>query len=219
MKDSTVLDPPVHLYVKTHKVTGLKYFGRTIKDPFKYAGSGLHWLRHLKKHGRDLTTEVIGTYTDSDKLHADAFQFSVDNSIVESHLWANLITETGYAGIDGWVPDEKFKKKLSENSKKMWSDPETKERLKNSQSKAWTPERKAKHAAIMREKWKEPGRIEARKEWLKTRPDITEAISKSRLGSHDSDETKEKKSAGLKAYKRTEEHAKNLKDARWPILR
>lgn len=27
---------PTYLYIKTHNQTGLKYFGKTTKDPFKY---------------------------------------------------------------------------------------------------------------------------------------------------------------------------------------
>ena len=40
-----------YLYVKTHKVTGLKYLGQTSKDPFKYNGSGTRWTNHIKKYG------------------------------------------------------------------------------------------------------------------------------------------------------------------------
>jgi len=40
----------VHLYVKQHSITKLKYFGKTIQDPIKYSGSGVHWKKHLKKH-------------------------------------------------------------------------------------------------------------------------------------------------------------------------
>jgi hypothetical protein len=39
---------PTTLYVKTHNITGLKYFGKTTNDPFKYKGSGKYWLDHLK---------------------------------------------------------------------------------------------------------------------------------------------------------------------------
>lgn len=40
----------IHLYIKTHNTTGLKYFGKTTKDPYKYLGSGKHWRAHLKIH-------------------------------------------------------------------------------------------------------------------------------------------------------------------------
>jgi transposase len=50
----------IYLYVKTHNKTGLKYLGKTTKlDPHKYSGSGKRWLRHLKKHGFDYTTEIL----------------------------------------------------------------------------------------------------------------------------------------------------------------
>lgn len=43
----------IYLYVKRHKVTGMKYFGKTVKkDPYKYNGSGLYWVRHIKKYGK-----------------------------------------------------------------------------------------------------------------------------------------------------------------------
>jgi len=48
---------PTYLYIKKHNVTGLKYFGKTVRDPLKYKGSGQYWLTHLKQHGNDVTTE------------------------------------------------------------------------------------------------------------------------------------------------------------------
>ena len=44
----------IYLYVKTHRKTGLKYLGKTKKDPFVYQGSGVHWKNHLNKHGYDV---------------------------------------------------------------------------------------------------------------------------------------------------------------------
>jgi hypothetical protein len=40
-----------YLYLKQHNKTGLQYFGKTIRDPFTYAGSGVYWNAHLEKHG------------------------------------------------------------------------------------------------------------------------------------------------------------------------
>ena len=40
-----------YLYVKTHRITGLKYLGKTKQDPYKYRGSGVYWTSHIKKHG------------------------------------------------------------------------------------------------------------------------------------------------------------------------
>ena len=49
----------IYLYLKTHNLTGLKYLGKTIKDPYEYSGSGIVWTRHLKSHGNDVTTEIL----------------------------------------------------------------------------------------------------------------------------------------------------------------
>lgn len=47
------------LYVKTHNKTGLKYLGYTKRDPFKYKGSGYCWVPHIRKHGNDVSTEIL----------------------------------------------------------------------------------------------------------------------------------------------------------------
>lgn len=42
------------LYIKQHKITGLLYFGKTVKtDIHSYYGSGKRWNSHLKRHGYD----------------------------------------------------------------------------------------------------------------------------------------------------------------------
>lgn len=91
----------IYLYVKTHNKTGLKYFGKTVKDdPINYPGSGIYWTRHLKKHGTDLSTEIIGVFEDVDEARRIAIDFSVKNDIVNSPAWANLIIENAVNGGD-----------------------------------------------------------------------------------------------------------------------
>lgn len=92
----------LYLYIKTHIKTGLKYFGKTTSDPNTYKGSGTLWLRHIKKHGNDVITEIYGQYEESDteKCKRDALEFSLDNNIVESKEWANLKLETLDGGFD-----------------------------------------------------------------------------------------------------------------------
>jgi hypothetical protein len=91
---------PTVLYIKQHSITKLKYFGKTTKDPLKYNGSGKHWIRHIKKHGKGyvITTWVSEPYIDSIALSEFALSFSRDNNIVESKDWANLILENGLDG-------------------------------------------------------------------------------------------------------------------------
>lgn len=85
---------PTYLYIKTHNITKLKYFGKTTSsDPTKYQGSGIHWKRHIKKYGYDVTTEILGYYLIEDECLAAAKKFSSDNNIVESTEWANLKSE------------------------------------------------------------------------------------------------------------------------------
>jgi len=87
----------VVLYIKTHTVTGKKYFGMTTReDVHAYSGSGKYWKRHLNIHGYTWTTEIYGAYnSDDEQLEVDALEFSYDNDIVGSKDWANLIVESG----------------------------------------------------------------------------------------------------------------------------
>jgi hypothetical protein len=92
---------PTYLYVKTHNITNLKYFGKTTaKDPYSYKGSGKYWTRHINKHGYDVSTEIIGYYNDEQECMNIALQFSNDNNIVKSSEWANLKEETLDGGWD-----------------------------------------------------------------------------------------------------------------------
>lgn len=86
-------DSNIYLYIKTHNKTGLKYFGKTVLNPYSYTGSGKYWKRHLKKYGYDISTEIYGCYTDKNKCMEDAIKFSKENNIVESKEWANLMLE------------------------------------------------------------------------------------------------------------------------------
>ena len=83
-----------------HNVTGLKYFCKTacLNKINRYKGSGIYWVKHLKKHGKDVTVGVLGFYIDKDRCLAAAKKFSVDNNIVEDDAWANLVEETGMNG-------------------------------------------------------------------------------------------------------------------------
>jgi len=100
----------IYLYLKTHRVTGLKYFGKfspgkQYKDVHSYPGSGTHWVRHLKKHGYDYTTEVIGEFDDIEEAKKVAIQYSFRYNIVESDEYANLKPEDAEHGGHGGRPD------------------------------------------------------------------------------------------------------------------
>ena len=99
----------ITLYIKTHRKTGLKYFGKTTRDNvYRYRGSGKYWLRHIKKYGYDVETEIIGVFENIDEATEFALKFSRDNNIVELKEWANLIEENGR---DGGSPKGRRKSK------------------------------------------------------------------------------------------------------------
>lgn len=110
---------PTYLYIKQHSITGLKYLGKTTnKNPKKYTGSGVHWKRHIKKHGKRIETLWVYLFTDIDKLVATALTLSEIFDIVESDSWSNLILENGLDGTPvGTVLSEESKQKISNATK------------------------------------------------------------------------------------------------------
>jgi hypothetical protein len=84
------------LYIKTHSVTGLKYLGFTAKeDAHKYTGSGFHWRKHLKVHGKYYTTEILLETDDLQLIREQGTHYSQLWDIVKSDHWANEKPETG----------------------------------------------------------------------------------------------------------------------------
>ena len=93
---------PTYLYIKQHSVTGLKYLGKTTKsNPYKYLGSGKHWIRHINKHGKEFveTIWLSEPYIDT-SITEVALLISEHWDIVNSKEWANLISENGINGGD-----------------------------------------------------------------------------------------------------------------------
>lgn len=88
----------IYLYIKTHNVTGLKYLGKTTQDPYKYKGSGKRWLNHIKKHGNNVTTEIVGQFDTIEELRSISISLSEKYNIVHSNEWANLRPESGDGG-------------------------------------------------------------------------------------------------------------------------
>lgn len=110
------------LYIKTHNKTGLKYFGKTTcldRIP-SYRGSGLHWRRHLKQHGADYTTELLGIWQNKERLVAYATKFCKEHDVVASKDWANMVVEEGLQGAvsgDGNIAKRAdVREKMSKNS-------------------------------------------------------------------------------------------------------
>jgi hypothetical protein len=90
------------LYVKTHKKTGLKYFGQTSKpNPHTYHGSGKDWVDHIAQYGYDVVTDIIFQGADIAERNQWGRYYSRLWNIVNAQddfgnkIWANRIPETG----------------------------------------------------------------------------------------------------------------------------
>ena len=127
------MNDKVTLYIATHNITGLKYFGKTTRyfnsgDLQKsYHGSGTYWRNHLKKHGNDVSMEIFQICSlienEIDFVTPIAIRFSKENDIVRSNSWANAKIEDGFEG--GSLQGELhpcFGKSLSAEHKKSVSD-------------------------------------------------------------------------------------------------
>jgi hypothetical protein len=125
---------PIYLYVKTHNKTGLKYLGKTISnDPYSYQGSGTVWKRHIKKHGYDVTTEILLQTTDPKELKEVGIYYSNLWNIVESKDFANIVPEMGDGGAQLWTAESR--QKLSKANKGRKHTEEAKNNYSRAQQK------------------------------------------------------------------------------------
>ena len=205
---------PTYLYVKQLSVTGLKYFGKTTNDPYTYKGSGKHWTRHIKKHGKKhiVTLWVSNLFYDTSIVDY-ALQFSKENNIVESKEWANMEPENG---LNGWVPGKPFsddhKAKISAGNKGRIVSVETKTKISiGNKGKTVSDETKAK---LRKPKTVEhKAKISAGNKGKKLKPlsDETKAkMSASKKGKILSDETKAKMCASSKGKPKSDEARANM---------
>ena len=88
----------IYLYLKTHNISGLKYLGKTTRDPQKYLGSGKVWRDHLKKYGNDIHTEILFETDNQPEIEKMGKYYSELWNIVESKKFANLVPEHGDGG-------------------------------------------------------------------------------------------------------------------------
>lgn len=115
----------IYLYLKTHNKTGLKYLGKTENnDPHHYQGSGIIWQRHIKKHGYDVTTEILFESNDPEIFKKVALEYSEKLNVVDSKEFANLVHEMGNGGANnlGRNFSESWKQNLSNSASKIKND-------------------------------------------------------------------------------------------------
>ena len=122
----------IYLYKKTHRITGLKYLGKTIsKNPYKYPGSGISWSNHLAEFGNEVDTEILRECQTAEELKEWGLYYSALWNIVESNEWANLKVEGGPSGE--WSVESKAKLSKTNKEELAKLSPEEKvARMKNS---------------------------------------------------------------------------------------
>ena len=109
-----------YIYIKTHNITELKYFGKTTKKDIEtYKGSGKYWKRHIKKHGYNCRTYKIKSFTNKQECMDFCLWFSKINNIIKSKKWANLVNENG---IDGCIVGYKHSRKARINMRNKRSE-------------------------------------------------------------------------------------------------
>ena len=163
----------IYLYVKTHRVTGLKYLGKTnARDPHAYPGSGIYWKRHLEEHGYNVHTEILHECTTDKEVRKLGLYYSNLWDVVNSKdehgrkIWANLRPEEGTGGWGGEQNPNNLPHVKEERSQRLKVDnpvnfPGVKEKIRKTVKKTMSDHIvKERHLnGIHSEKW-----ISARKE-------------------------------------------------------
>ena len=93
-----------YLYVKIHKITGLRYLGQTKQNPHIYKGSGVDWEKHIKQYGHQVDTTILISTNDINERNHWGRYYSLLQKVVSAQddfgnkIWANRIPETGGGG-------------------------------------------------------------------------------------------------------------------------
>ena len=141
-----------YLYIKTHKITGLKYLGKTTQDPHKYKGSGKYWKLHLNKHGNDHNTDILRECQTKEEVKQWGLYYSELYKVVESPEWANLRPENGDGGsAKGVIRSPEYRAKMSAAQKSRIISPEARNR-----KRIHSPETRAKMSAAAKKQITSP---------------------------------------------------------------
>lgn len=158
-----------YLYIKYCSHCDLRYLGQTIRDPFKYKGSGTRWKKHIKKHNASIHTEVIGIYDTKELLAEAGIFYSKLYNVATDNRWANLVEESG-GGFTFLNTLDGYRLKIAEGCRKRsqnpeyiqalkdrWKCPEFRQKMAQANSaKKRGPEYKAKLSEASKKKWQDP---------------------------------------------------------------
>lgn len=195
------------IYIKTHNITGKKYFGKTNRELSKlksYKGSGKHWVRHLKVHGNDVSTRIFAAF-EEDEFYYNIIEkicldFSESKKIVDSSIWLNIRPENGFDGAPkGHKHSKQTKEKLSKIKIGTLASEETKLLM--------SEQRKGKNHWMVKHNLSD----EQKKEYTAHLLDIDRnGENNGMFGKEHTDKTKEKISKANTGSKRTDEQKQQL---------
>ena len=123
---------PTYLYIKQHTKTGKLYFGKTIRNPIAYLGSGVHWTRHINSYGKEyVITLWYELFVDPFELAAFAISFSNKLQISkENSTWLNIVPESGFTGGNhGKYKTKEYIRNLSNSLMNHSTSQETKNKI------------------------------------------------------------------------------------------
>jgi hypothetical protein len=225
MKGSTSMT--IYLYKKTHNITGLKYLGKTTaKDPHRYKGSGIRWKPHIRKHGYDVTTEILKECETTEEVKYWGNYYSDLWDVVNDPSWANLRPEDGDGGntFGGKKHSESSRKRISEGRKGIKFTPEHLENMSKCRiGKSWgnhtdaTKEklRLHKHTEEFKKQLSEDRKGPKNPNFGKPLTDATKEKIRNKLKDKPmAEETKEKLRIANTGRKRSEETVEKIKAAR-----
>lgn len=110
----------------------------TTRNPYTYRGSGWSWKPHIKKHGNDVDTYIIGTYETRKELREAGIYYSKIWNVIESDEWANRIPEGGSNLY--WLGKkhtQQHKNKIRNSMKGIIRTPEHRKNNGNSRARDW----------------------------------------------------------------------------------
>jgi hypothetical protein len=110
-----------YIYVK-RLPDGLMYLGKTDRNPYEYIGSGVKWIRKIRKYKykkKDIETWILHETNSEEDLKKFGKYYSKLFDVVNSKNWANLKDEDGIGGSSGLSDKQRLiiSKKISESSK------------------------------------------------------------------------------------------------------
>ncbi len=133
------------LLLKVHNKTNLMYLCMTTKENhLKYTGSGVHWKRHLKKHGNDVSTYLLYQEKEKSKTFVSVCLFYSDHwNVVDSPKFANLMKECGNTTRRGIKAVDEVRKQISNSLRTFYGSEagdEARKHLRNSRRKLYGSE-------------------------------------------------------------------------------